>query len=334
LACDLGKHALPDRDEPHDPHGRNRTGRGTLRGAAVGNSALGVHPGCTMGTPPSVRRPRMATIRMKTASQLFGLPEQPRSGRGRLVAAAVELLCRREFGAIGIDHVIATAGVTKTTFYKHFESRDDLMVAAVEQRDEWESHAWARALRRLAGDDDPVRHLLAMFDLFDFLFNDPDYHGCMFNNAAAEFPNPHDPVHQAAAAHKRRTRDQWRDLARAGGADATAAETFADCFTALIEGALVLRQTFGRNDAARVVRPAVEQLIRAYVPGVVCTGAPVAHLSPRGAAGQQGLPGSPMARSARHVQFPLTRGARGGGSRATRRPRDGTTAAHRPIKPS
>ena len=44
------------------------------------------------------------------------------------------------------------------------------------------------------------------------------------------------------------------------------AETFADCYTALIEGALVLRQTQGRNDAARAVRPAVEQLIRAYLP--------------------------------------------------------------------
>jgi hypothetical protein len=88
----------------------------------------------------------------------------------------------------------------------------------------------------------------------------------MFLNAAAEFPNPHDPVHQAAAAYKQRTRDQRRDLARAAGADAPAAETFADCFTALIEGALILRQTQGRNDAARVVRPAAEQLISTYLP--------------------------------------------------------------------
>ena len=210
----------------------------------------------------------MGNTRMKTASELFGIPETPRTGRDRLVAAAVELLCRREFGAIGIDQVIAAAGVTKTTFYKHFESKDDLMVAAVQQRDEWESHAWDSALRRLAGGDDPVKQLLAMFDLFDFLFNDPAYHGCMFNNAAAEFPNPRDPVHQAAAAHKRKIRDQWRDLARAGGADATAAETFADCFTAMVEGALVLRQTLGRNDAARVMRPAVEQLVHAYLPSV------------------------------------------------------------------
>ena len=84
----------------------------------------------------------------------------------------------------------------------------------------------------------------------------------MFMNTAAEFPNPHDPVHQAAAAYKRRIARPLRDLAtRRRRRRAPAAETFADCYTALIEGALVLRQTQGRNDAARVVRPAVEQLI-------------------------------------------------------------------------
>jgi hypothetical protein len=141
------------------------------------------------------------------------------------------------------------------------------MVAAVVRRDEWESQAWGRAVRKLAGDD-PAAQLLAMLDVMDVWFNDPDFRGCLFTNTAMEFPNPHDPVHQAAAAYKRRARDHWRDLARAAGADTTAAETFADCYTALIEGALVLRLTQGRNDAARAVRPAVQQFIRTYLPGI------------------------------------------------------------------
>jgi AcrR family transcriptional regulator len=206
----------------------------------------------------------VTTAPPKSALELLGQPTKPRTGRERLVAAAVELFYRHGFGAVGIDRVIAAAGVTKTTFYKHFESKDDLMVAAVRRRDEWESAAWDRAVRKLAGDD-PAAQFLAVLDVLDVWFNDPDFRGCMFLNTAAEFPNPHDPVHRAAADYKRRKRDHFRDLARAAGAGPAEAETFADCFTVLIEGALVLRQAHGRNDAARVIRPAVEQLLGAYL---------------------------------------------------------------------
>jgi AcrR family transcriptional regulator len=207
----------------------------------------------------------MHTVQVKTVSELFGLPDPPRKGRQRLVAAAVELFSRHGFAAVGIDRIIDAAGVTKSTFYKHFDGKDELMVAAVQQRDEWESQAWDRAVGKLAGDD-PAARLLAMLDVMDLWFNDPDFRGCMFISAALEFPNPHDPVHQAAAAYKQRARDHRRDLARQAGAGAATAETFADCYTALVEGALVLRQTQGRNDAARAIRPAVQQLIRTYLP--------------------------------------------------------------------
>src|SRR4051794_17893212 len=111
--------------------------------------------------------------RTKSVTELFGLPDAPKTGRDRLVAAAVELFYRHGFAAVGVDQVLAAAGVTKTTFYKHFESKDDLMVAAVVRRDEWESQAWARAVRALAGDDDPAGQFLAMLDVIDLWFNDP-----------------------------------------------------------------------------------------------------------------------------------------------------------------
>ncbi|HTL28084.1 MAG TPA: TetR/AcrR family transcriptional regulator [Tepidisphaeraceae bacterium] len=207
----------------------------------------------------------MLTTQPKSVTELLGLPPPAKTGRERLVAAAIELFYRQGFTAVGIDQVIEKAGVTKTTFYKHFESKDDLMVAAVLQRDEWESIAWDRAVRKIAGDD-PAKRLLAFLDVLDLWFNEPDFHGCWFLNTAIEFPNPHDPVHQAAAQHKRKSRDYWRDLAKAAGATAANAETFADCYAALFEGALIMRQTHGRNDAARAIRPAVEQLVKTYLP--------------------------------------------------------------------
>jgi AcrR family transcriptional regulator len=196
--------------------------------------------------------------RHKRVQELFGLPDPPKAGRERLVHAAVDLFYNHGFQAVGLDRILAEAGVTKTTFYKHFESREDLIVAAIKRRDEWESQAWAAAVQRLGGPD-PKAQLLAFFDVMDIWFNDPDFRGCQFLNAAAEFPDPRDPVHIAAADHKRATRNYFRDLAVAAGI--VEAETFADQYTALVEGTLVLRQAHGRNDAARVIKPAVESLL-------------------------------------------------------------------------
>jgi AcrR family transcriptional regulator len=153
----------------------------------------------------------------KPVAELFGLPEPPKTGRARLVHVAIELFYSRGFQAVGVDQILAAAGVTKTTFYKHFESKDDLVVAAIQQRDQWEMQAWTNAVQKIAGDD-PKKQLLAFFDVLDVWFNAPDFHGCQFINAAAEFPNPNDPVHAVAAEHKRKNRDFFRDLAAAAGA--------------------------------------------------------------------------------------------------------------------
>jgi AcrR family transcriptional regulator len=202
----------------------------------------------------------------RTVVELFGVPEPPPAGRLRLVYVAIELIYRHGFQAVGVDQVTAAAGVSKTTFYKHFESRDDLLVAAIHQREEWESKAFQTAVERLSNNE-PRASLLAAFDVLDTWFNSPDFTGCQFINAAAEFPNPHDPVHAVAAEHKRKHRDGFRDLAQAAGA--ADPEAFADQYAALIEGTLILRQVHGRNDAARVVRPAVEALIEKHLGAVV-----------------------------------------------------------------
>jgi len=67
----------------------------------------------------------MPTVTTKSVSELFGLPDAPKTGRERLVAAAIELSIDRDSSLSGVDQVIASAGVTKTTFYKHFEGKDD-----------------------------------------------------------------------------------------------------------------------------------------------------------------------------------------------------------------
>jgi AcrR family transcriptional regulator len=206
--------------------------------------------------PPHTTHPR------KTAAELLGVPEVATAGRERLVDRAIELFYANGFNAVGLDRILADVGVTKTTFYKHFASKDELMVAAVRKRDAWETAAWGRAVRKIAGDD-PRRQLLAIFDVLDEWFNAPDFQGCLFINTAAEFPNPHDPIHQAAAGHKRQARDGYRDQARAAGA--ADAESFADQYALLIEGTLILRQVHGRNDAARLGQRLAERLVEEHI---------------------------------------------------------------------
>ena len=206
----------------------------------------------------------MAVVtRTKSAAELFGVRSKPKNARDRLVAKAIDLFYANGFQAVGLDRVIAETGVTKTTFYRHFESKDDLVIEAIRQRDAWESTAWRRAIVSRAGPD-PVRQLLAMFDVLDEWFNHPDFGGCIFINAAAEFPDPKDPVHKVAAEYKRRSRDAVRDQAKLAGADDP--DQFADLYTAILEGTLVLRQVHGRHDAARLMRGTIEQMIRTHIP--------------------------------------------------------------------
>jgi AcrR family transcriptional regulator len=202
--------------------------------------------------------------RVDQVLDMLALPEIPPRGRERLIGVAMRLFYAHGINAVGLDRVIDGAGISKTAFYKHFESKDDLVVATLEARDAWDMGAWRDAVRVMAGDE-PRAQLLGLVDVLDVLFNDPCFMGCQFINAAAEFPDPRDPVHQAAAAHKRAARDLVRDLARAAGAEDP--ELFADTYTLLFEGTLVLRQVHDRDDAARVARPVLERLIDAHCAG-------------------------------------------------------------------
>jgi AcrR family transcriptional regulator len=203
------------------------------------------------------------TKRVTSAARVLGVPDEAKNGRGRLLDRAIDLFYASGFHAVGLDNILDAAGVTKTTFYKHFDSLEALMVAAVEQRHRWESDAWGRAVAEAAGDDERAK-FLALFDLMDRWFNEPAFRGCIFINVAAEFPDPADPVHQAGAAYKKEQRDGWRDLAaRLGAAEPDA---FADQYAVLVEGTLILRHVHGRNDAARVTRPVAEALVDRHVP--------------------------------------------------------------------
>ena len=164
---------------------------------------------------------------------------------------------------MGIDRIIDAVGVTKTTFYKHFESRDDLILEAVELRNQWESAAFERCVKDRAGHD-PRAMLLAMFDVLDDWFNGASYDRCIFISACAEFPSSKHPVHRAAAAHFAASQEQIASIAKAAGAKDPAA--LAHQWVLLLQGAVSLRMTIGDDGSARGARRLAEQILASQLP--------------------------------------------------------------------
>src|SRR5579871_3638436 len=125
----------------------------------------------------------------------------PSSTRQRLIEAAVRRFYRDGFRNVGVDQILADVGISKTAFYKHFESKDDLMLAALEEQNRWLQETFRQMVRDRGG---PSAHsqLWALFDVVEQIIESDEFHGCIFVNATMEFPLPHEPAHQAAARNK------------------------------------------------------------------------------------------------------------------------------------
>ena len=138
------------------------------------------------------------------------------SRKEHLIATALRLFERDGYHATGIDRILAEAGVAKMTLYNHFRSKNELILAALRARD---SEFRNDVMRELAArSDDPAERLVLVFDVLAEWFEEPGFSGCMFINAAAEFADPEDPIHAAAAEHKRLFTAYLREQAEAAGA--------------------------------------------------------------------------------------------------------------------
>lgn len=141
--------------------------------------------------------------------------------RARILAAAGELFYAAGIRATSADRVIEQVGLTKVTFYRHFRTKSDLVVAYLEEQAAGE-RAWLESIRR---DGDPVATLRALATDIGAASCRPGFRGCAFINAAAEFADADDPVRAAVEAHRRWMLELFTDLAAEAGAarvDATA----------------------------------------------------------------------------------------------------------------
>jgi AcrR family transcriptional regulator len=126
---------------------------------------------------------------------------RPPSARQRILGTASALFYRVGIRAVGIDRIIAEAGVAKATFYHHFPTKDALVCAYLtDQHDRQEAGLGAA----VASGREPVELILAVFDVLGELSCGPGFRGCAFVNAAIEYPDPESPVRRVVAEHR-----QW-----------------------------------------------------------------------------------------------------------------------------
>jgi AcrR family transcriptional regulator len=117
--------------------------------------------------------------------------------RRRLLDTATRLFYAQGIHAVGIDRIIAEAGVAKATFYNHFPSKDDLVLAYIEEQDRLGREAVAALPSQ-----PPRKMIAAIMGRISEAAVAGDYRGCPFLNASAEYPDPASPVRQAIDARR------------------------------------------------------------------------------------------------------------------------------------
>lgn len=183
------------------------------------------------------------------------------SKREELVQKALAIFYREGFHATGMDLLSEETGISKTTMFKHFRTKEDLILAVLRLRDE-NFRNWL--FRRMDAAKTPRGQLLAMFDALGDWFGEPGYRSCMFIKASSEYPDSAHPVHALSAEHKRMLFIQVLAIARKAGARDPAA--LARQLLLLKEGAIVTAHLGHEKDPAGDAKAAAELLIDASIP--------------------------------------------------------------------
>ena len=175
------------------------------------------------------------------------------SARDRLVTTAGALFYQNGYRGVGIDRVIADSGVAKATFYNHFPSKDDLIVAWIEQ-----AARFGEGFEANIAAANP-RPLLPIFDAYIELAVRPACMGCTFQGTAAEFPEPAHPAHAASLTVKKAVMARFETYAAAEGH--ARPKAIAEMLFLLLEGIWASVRMFGPHaaplshakDAARAI---------------------------------------------------------------------------------
>jgi AcrR family transcriptional regulator len=190
-------------------------------------------------------------------TSVMGRTRETSEARQRLLETADRLFYQQGIRAVGIDRIIAEAGVAKMTFYKHFPSKDDLILAVLKRQEESVLAFFRSAMDRHS--KKAKNPLLAFFAALKDLFESSGFRGCPFQNAAVELADPTHPCTEFVRGHKQRFSEFLRGLVEE--TVGKAAVKIAPAVTILVEGAIVTAVIRGTPDAADVARDAALKLV-------------------------------------------------------------------------
>lgn len=176
------------------------------------------------------------------------------AARRRLLDTATRLFYAEGIRAVGIDRIIAEAGVAKATFYNHFPSKDDLVLAYIEEQDRL-----GRAAVAALPKQSPREMIAAIMGRISEAVVAGGWRGCPFLNAAAEYPDPKSPVRQAIDARRAWYHEALRELLEADGDPAPSVT--ASLLTALSDGLLEAAYLDDPADVPALVGEALERLL-------------------------------------------------------------------------
>lgn len=179
--------------------------------------------------------------------------------RQKVLEAASDLFYTQGVRAVGVDLVIQKAGVAKTSLYRHFGTKDDLVAAYLEREDKAFWEMWDKVAVKHASD--PKAELDAHLEWIGQRVNDRCYRGCAQINAAAEFPNLDHPARKVAAAHKSEMRRRLRAIVtqlKVADPDRVAGQ-----LTVLINGAFVSMQVLEPDEAVTLLQTASSAVLAA-----------------------------------------------------------------------
>lgn len=184
--------------------------------------------------------------------------------RDHILSVASELFYKQGIQATGVDQIVAESGVAKMTLYNHFPSKDDLVSAYLARRDELWLESFEARVRELG--EPSGASLLALFDALEEWFRKPDFYGCAFIHAAAEFSSVSHPFHLASQKHKVKLLQFIHTLVReAGVKEENRTESLANALFLLVEGAIVTAMVQGEPAAALRARETAQDLLTIYL---------------------------------------------------------------------